>query len=110
MISLSCNHPDLEEFIELKSEEGKVTKANISIRITDEFMRAVENNADYLLSFTRKETGETIQKVVNARDVFMKLAKMNHSQAEPGVLFWDTINDYTIMSDDPDFEYAGVNP
>lgn len=110
MISLSCNHPDLEEFIELKSEEGKVTKANISVRITDEFMRAVENDEEYLLSFTRKETGETINRTVNARKVFWRLAEMNHSQAEPGVLFWDTINNYTIMSDDPDFEYAGLNP
>ena len=53
MISMPCDHPDLEEFIEVKSDLSRVTKANISIRITDDFMEAVELNQPYTLSYTR---------------------------------------------------------
>ena len=60
MISLNCNHPDLEEFIEIKSDLNKVTKANISVKITNDFLDAVKNNEDYELSFIREETGEKI--------------------------------------------------
>ena len=62
MISISCDHPDIEDFITIKSDLDKITKANLSIRVTDEFMRAVKNNATYTLSFTREETGEKIEK------------------------------------------------
>lgn len=64
MISLSCEHPDLEEFIGIKSDLDKVTKANISVRITDKFMAAVKNKQPFTLSFTRAETGETITKTM----------------------------------------------
>ena len=57
MISLSCEHPDLEEFIDVKAHDGAVTKANISVRVTDAFMQAVENDEDWTMSFTRPETG-----------------------------------------------------
>lgn len=110
MISISDTHPDLLEFIELKSDLDKVTKANISIRITDEFMNAVKEGKDWKLEFFREETGEKIEKVVNAREVFKKIAKMNHDYAEPGALFWDRINKWTLLSNDPEFEFAGVNP
>ena len=77
MISLSCDHPDLEEFIEIKSDLNKINKANISIRITDDFMRAVVNKSKYTLSFTREETGEVIKKEVDAYEVFKKICQMN---------------------------------
>lgn len=110
MISISCDHPDLEDFIELKSDLNKVTKANISIRMTDEFMNAVKNDLPYTLRFTRKETGEVITKEIKARDVFRKIAKMNWDMGEPGVLFWDTITKWNMLSDNTNFEFAGVNP
>ena len=110
MISLDCSHPDLEDFIDLKSEAGKVTKANISIKVTDEFMNAVINDEEYTLKYYRQETGEEITKVINAQDVFMRFAELNWRQAEPGLLFWDRINDYNLLSEDPDFQYGGVNP
>lgn len=110
MISLSCNHPDLEEFLDIKTDLNNVTKANISVKITDDFMKAVTTNSDYELCFVREETGEEIKKIVNARDMFMKLAKNNWDFAEPGCLFWDTISSWNLMSEDPDFEYAGTNP
>ena len=110
MISLSCTHPDLEEFIALKSDLEKCTKANISVRITDEFMKAVRDDKPFTLSFTRKETGETIKNVVNTREIFHKMCEMNWDYAEPGMLFWDRIESWNLLSEDPDFEYAGTNP
>lgn len=110
MISLDCSHPDLEEFIELKTDLNKVTKANISVKITDDFMRAVINDSDYELSFTREETGEVITKTVNAKEIFKKLCRANWDYAEPGMLFWDNISNYNLLSNNPEFEYAGTNP
>ena len=110
MISLSCEHPDLEEFISVKSDLDKVTKANISIRITDKFMVAVKNKQPFTLSFTRMQTGETIIKEVNAYDTFHKICEMNWDYAEPGMLFWDRIENWNLLSCDDNFSYAGTNP
>lgn len=110
MISLDCHHPDLMDFIDIKTKEGKVTKANISVRVTDDFMHAVENDEDWVMSFRRKETGDTITKVEKARVIFDKLCENNWNWAEPGILFWDNICNYNLLSNNCDFEYAGTNP
>ena len=110
MLSISCEHPDLEEFIEIKSDLNRVTKANISVRITDKFMTAVKNKSPFTLSFTRTETGETITKEVDAYSLFHKLCEMNWDYAEPGMLFWDRIENYNLLSEDENFHYAGTNP
>lgn len=110
MISLNCTHPDLEEFIKIKSDLNKVTKANISVRITDEFMKAVKNDLDWKLTYTRKETNEKIEQTVKAKELFKLLAKMNWDYAEPGILNWDRIRKWNLLSEDKNFAYAGVNP
>lgn len=110
MLSISCEHPDLGEFIGIKSDLDRVTKANISIRITDKFMAAVKNRTTFTLSFTRLETGETITKEVDAYEMFHKMCEMNWDYAEPGMLFWDRINNWNLLSCDDEFEYAGTNP
>lgn len=110
MISLDCHHPDLEEFIDVKKDLDKVTQANISVRITDDFMEAVRNDEYFELSFTRENTGETIFKIVRAKEVFHKLCEANWDNAEPGMLFWDRIKDWNLLSNDENFHYAGVNP
>lgn len=110
MLSISCEHPDLEEFIEVKSDLDRVTKANISIRITDEFMKAVKNKEMFTLKFTRAETGETITKEVDAAKIFHKICEMNWDYAEPGMLFWDRIENWNLLSEDECFQYAGTNP
>lgn len=110
MISMDCHHPDIEEFIDIKTDLNKVTKANISVRITDDFMKAVKNNEEFELKFNRKETGEIISKKVNARDLFMKLAKNNWDYAEPGCLFWDRIENYNLLANTKEFKYSGTNP
>lgn len=113
MISIGDKHPDLLEFIDLKSDLNRVTKANISIRFTNEFMKAAKENKEWKLEFFRDETGEKIEKVVNAREVLNKLAYMNWDYAEPGALFWDRINNWTLLTsaiEEGEFEFAGVNP
>lgn len=107
---MSCDHPDIEEFIDVKKDLNRVTKANISVRVTDKFMQAVENNEEYELKFTRPETGETISKTINAHDLMMRLAKNNWEMGEPGVLFWDRIENWNLMSEDDDFHYTSCNP
>lgn len=110
MISLSCEHPDLEEFINIKSDLNRVTKANISIRITDKFMAAVKLRKPFTLTFMRQETGEAIAKEIDAYTFFHKICEMNWDYAEPGMLFWDRINNWNLLSCDDEFEYAGTNP
>jgi ribonucleoside-diphosphate reductase alpha chain len=110
MISMDCSHPDLEEFISVKSDLNKVTKANISIKVTNEFIQAVIDNKDYRLSFTREVTGEVIEKVVSAKEIFNKFAEMNWQMAEPGLLMWDRIESWNLLSEDKNFKYASVNP
>ena len=108
MISMDVNHPDIEEFIDLKTDLEKVTKANISVKINDEFMKAVLNKSMY--EFKVKADGEEIVKEVDAYKLFMKLITNNWDFAEPGILFWDNIEKNHLLSEDKNFKYAGVNP
>lgn len=110
MISMSCDHPDIEEFIDVKNDLDKVTFANISVRASDDFMRAAIDGEDYTLRFKREETGEVIEKKVNARRILHKIAENNWRTGEPGMLFWDTICGYNLQSDNEKFSYSGVNP
>lgn len=110
MISMPVNHPDIEDFINIKSDLNKITQANISVRVDDKFMNAVKNNKDYELTFTRPENGESITRIVNAKDLFHKICEMNWNYAEPGVLFWDRIANHNLLVNDYRFEYAGTNP
>ena len=110
MISIDCTHPDLEKFITVKSDLNKVTSANISVRVTDRFMVAVKNDENWELYYKRNETGEEIKKTVKARDIFDLLCRNNWDYAEPGILYWDRITNWNLVSNDKGFEYAGVNP
>lgn len=110
MISIADSHPDLPEFISIKNDLNKVTGANISVRISDEFMQAVEHNADWTMTYTRKETGETITRTLPAKELYHQLCENNWNFAEPGMLFWDNIKYYNMLSNNPEFEYAGTNP
>lgn len=109
MISIDCKHPDIEEFINLKTKQGVCEKANISIRVSDEFMQAAVNDRDWVTEFTSRETG-TITRTFRARDLLKLLAKRNWEWAEPGLLYWDRITGYNMLNNDGNFAYAGVNP
>lgn len=110
MLSMPVNHPDIEDFVNIKSDLNKITNANISVRIDDDFMRAVQDDEYYELEFTRPESGETITKTVVAKELFHKICEMNWNYAEPGVLFWDRIEGHNLLVYDSAFEYAGTNP
>lgn len=110
MISMDCTHPDLEAFIDAKKNTDKVTAANISVRVSDAFMNAVREDKDWKLTYYRPESGEYIEKTVKAKDIFHHLCENNWNYAEPGILFWDTIDEHNMLSNNPEFEYAGTNP
>lgn len=110
MLSMDVNHPEIEEFIDIKKDLTKVTKANISVRVDNKFMHKVINNEMHTCKFVVEPSGEVITKEVNAKELFMKLCKNNWDMAEPGILYWDKIKNYNILSEDEEFEYGGVNP
>jgi len=89
MAVLRVDHPDIEQFITCKAEEGTVTNFNISVAITDEFMQAVKNDTDFEL---RSPRDGKVWKTVNARVLFAKIIHYAHRNGEPGALFIDTIN------------------
>ena len=132
MISIDVNHPDLPDFIDIKANTDQITNANISIRVNNKFMEAVKNDTDYLLHWPCDMTlsndeinavekyneiveiettcGPVYLKKVKARELFMRIAKNNWDYGEPGVLYWDRISSYHMMSENKNFRYAGVNP
>ncbi len=110
MLNLDCYHPDILDFIDVKNDLEKVTSANISVNVYDDFMEAVKKDEDYTLHFDVESTGEKIRKDIRARDMFKRLAQNNWNMAEPGILYQDRINSWHLLSEDDSFEYAGVNP
>ena len=128
MISLSVNHPDIEEFIDCKTDLERVKYANISVRVTDDFMKAVENGVGrYMLSWPcdKCESGIDVStwkdgelhevngvyyKIINPCKLFRKLAENNWNYAEPGILYWNRIEGYNMLDNIEEFKYAGVNP
>ena len=109
MISMDVSHPDIEEFIDIKTDLNAVTKANISVKITDDFIQAVKNNEKYPCTFTL-ENGSTICKFIDAKEIMSKLALNNWRMGEPGILYWDRIQNYNLLQHFDNFKYAGVNP
>src|SRR5690554_2166098 len=91
MLSVSINHPDAEDFIDAKLEQGKVTGANVSVRIDDAFMNAVRNNAAYTQKYPIFSQNPKFSKEMNAADLWKKIVHNAWKSAEPGILFWDTI-------------------
>jgi len=110
LIGLNCDHPDIEEFLEVKKNNDKIQSANISILFTNEFMACVKNNDTYQLKFKVESTGQFVEKIINARDFFMKFCEVNHQWGEPGCLFIDRVRDYNIMSNDADYLIEICNP
>ena len=91
MLSVSIKHPDSEAFIDAKMTEGKVTGANVSVRIDDEFMEAAVNGKEYVQRFPIDGKDVIVEKTINAKDLWGKIVHNAWKSAEPGVLFWDTI-------------------
>ncbi|OFY52306.1 MAG: ribonucleoside-diphosphate reductase, adenosylcobalamin-dependent [Bacteroidetes bacterium GWF2_49_14] len=91
MLSISVKHPDSENFIDAKTLKGKVTGANVSVKITDEFMRAVINDGTFTQQFPIDSDKPTHVKEIDARKLWNKIIHNAWKSAEPGVLFWDTV-------------------
>ena len=91
MLSVSIKHPDSEAFIDAKMTEGKVTGANVSVKIDDEFMEAAINDKPYTQQFPIDSDNPKVKKEISARKLWEKIVHNAWKSAEPGVLFWDTI-------------------
>jgi ribonucleoside-diphosphate reductase alpha chain len=91
MLSISIKHPDAENFIDAKLEQGKVTGANVSVKIDDEFMNAVINNLSYKQQYPIDSQNPSFKKEIDARKLWNKIVHNAWKSAEPGILFWDTI-------------------
>lgn len=91
MLSVSIKHPDSEAFIDAKMTEGKVTGANVSVKLDDEFMKAAIENRPYMQQFPIDSKEPTYKKEINASALWKKIVHNAWKSAEPGVLFWDTI-------------------
>ena len=91
MLSVSIKHPDAEAFVDAKMEEGKVTGANVSVKITDSFMEAAVNDRPFVQQFPIDAERPVYKKEIPARKLWEKIVHNAWKSAEPGVLFWDTI-------------------
>ena len=91
MLSVSIKHPDAEAFIDAKMTEGKVTGANVSVKIDDEFMNAAIENKPYVQQYPIDSTDPMVSKEISAQELWHKIVHNAWKSAEPGVLFWDTI-------------------
>ena len=112
MLSVSIKHPDSEAFIDAKMEEGKVTGANVSVKITDEFMQAVVEGKPYVQQFPIDSDEPAVTKEVSAKELWEKIVHNAWKSAEPGVLFWDTIIRESIPDcyADLGFQTVSTNP
>ena len=112
MLSVSIKHPDAEAFIDAKMTEGKVTGANVSVKIDDEFMNAVTENKPYLQKYPIDSDSPIYTKEVNAGEIWKKIIHNAWKSAEPGVLFWDTIERESIPDcyADLGFKTVSTNP
>jgi ribonucleoside-diphosphate reductase alpha chain len=91
MLSVSIKHPDSESFIDAKMTEGKVTGANVSVKLDDEFMQAAVENRMYTQQYPINSENPQVTKEINASELWKKIVHNAWKSAEPGVLFWDTI-------------------
>ena len=112
MLSVSIKHPDSESFIDAKMTEGKVTGANVSVKLDDDFMKAVVNKTTYKQQYPVDSTNPTTVKEIDAATLWQKIIHNAWKSAEPGVLFWDTIIRESVPDSYADlgFQTISTNP
>ncbi|HPB35823.1 MAG TPA: adenosylcobalamin-dependent ribonucleoside-diphosphate reductase [Bacteroidales bacterium] len=112
MLTVSIKHPDSESFIDAKMTEGKVTGANVSVKLTDEFMRAATENLPFVQQYPVNASDPDITKEINAKALWKKIVHNAWRSAEPGVLFWDTILNESVPDcyADLGFRTVSTNP
>ena len=110
MLSMDIAHPNVEEFITIKQDLQRVTGANISIRLSDEFMSAVESNDEYTHKWPIESETPQFTKTVNAKKLWDTIIQCAHNTAEPGLIFWDRQHWYSTSSVYPKYKNTSTNP
>ena len=112
MMSISINHPDSESFIDSKMEQGRITNANVSVRISDDFMKAVKEGKPFVQKYPVDSDSPLYTKEIDAKRLWDKIIHNAWQSAEPGVLFWDTITRESIPDcyADLGFKTLSTNP
>lgn len=112
MLSISIKHPDSEHFIDAKMDGTKVTGANVSVKIDDEFMRAVQADKPYQQQYPLKDKNPAFSKEIDAKALWKKIIHNAWASAEPGILFWDTVTNESIPDcyADLGFRTVSTNP
>jgi ribonucleoside-diphosphate reductase alpha chain len=110
MITISDSHPDVLDFCKIKRNRNSVRSANISVRITDAFMRAVERDQEWLLHYENSEDVIEVKRTIQARELWNDLTVGARDWAEPGCLFWDTIRRYSSSDRYSGMEVVSTNP
>lgn len=110
MITMDIAHPDIEKFITIKQDLKKVTGANISVRLSDEFMQAVEEDKEFILRFPVMSESPIVSRKINAKKLWELIVSCAHKTAEPGLIFWDRQHVYSTSSLYPGFKNVSTNP
>lgn len=110
IITLSIHHPQILDFVNAKKDKTKVTGANISVRLSDEFLTAVTEDKDYELRWPVDSKKPKISKNISARLIWNEIIKSAHADAEPGLLFWDNVLNETPSSVYEEYKPQGTNP
>ena len=110
MLTMDVKHPDIEDFITVKQDLTKITGANISIRLSDEFMQAVVNDTKFTLQWPIDSKTPKYTKEIDAKDLWQKIITCAHNTAEPGLIFWDRQHHYSTSSVYPEFKNSSTNP
>ncbi len=109
MLSVSVKHPDSESFIDAKMEQGKVTGANVSVKLQDDFMEAIESGKPYTQQYPISSDNPVYTKEIDANKLWSKIVKNAWQSAEPGILFWDTIIKESVPDCYADLGYRTVS-
>jgi len=109
MLSISIKHPDAEDFIDAKLEKGKITGANVSVKIDNDFMKAVVENKPYTQQYPIDAEKPRVTKKIDARKLWGKIVHNAWKSAEPGILFWDTIINESVADSYADLGYKTVS-
>ena len=112
MLTISVHHPQIQDFIKIKRELTRVTGANISVRLTDEFLNAVENDEQFEVRFPVDSENPDVSSMLSAQEVWDQIIESAHASAEPGLLFWDAAKSMTPSDiyEDEGFGSTSTNP
>ncbi|MFI5149861.1 MAG: adenosylcobalamin-dependent ribonucleoside-diphosphate reductase [Bacteroidia bacterium] len=110
MITMDVAHPDIEQFVRIKQDLHKITGANVSVRISDEFMQAVAGGKSFRLRFPVNSTKPRFTRNIPAKELWNTIVNCAHQTAEPGIIFWDRQHTYSTSSLYPGFKNISTNP